>query len=131
MLKTLCAPGKGPRVVRLLEVVSSEDAVSVAQHTPRQSTGALLYGVLPKTACSVKRGIHQLSTKLPSLLHSCAGRKGAENPLPVPLCGRQGWHWGGGRAQDGLQTGQCVILTLAPFASLIAVSELVEREIIC
>lgn len=95
MSRALCAPGKAPRVVRLLEVVSSEDAVSVAQHTPRQSTGALLYGVLPKTACSVKRGIHQLSTKLPSLLHSSAGRKGAENPSAVPLRGRQGWHWGG------------------------------------
>lgn len=130
MSRALCAPGKAPRVVRLLEVVSSEDAVSVAQHTPRQSTGALLYGVLPKTACSVKRGIHQLSTKLPSLLHSSAGRKGAENPLAVPLRGRQGWHWGG-RAQDGLHTGQCEILTLAPFASLIVVSELVEMEIVC
>lgn len=38
---------------------------------------------------------------------------------------------GGGRAQDGLHTGQCEILTLAPFASLVAVSELVEMEIVC
>lgn len=48
-----------------------------------------------KTACSVKRGIYQLSSKLPSLLHSCGGgRDGSRNPLAVP--------GGRGRASTGV-----------------------------
>lgn len=38
-----------------LEVISSEDAVSMAQYTQQQSAGArLLHSALPKIACSVR-----------------------------------------------------------------------------
>lgn len=51
----LCVPGKGLTVDYFLEVISSEDVVSMAQYTQHQSAGAHpLYSVLPKIACSVK-----------------------------------------------------------------------------
>lgn len=94
----LCVPGKGLTVDYFLEVIGSEDVVSMAQYTQHQSAGArLLYSVLPKIACSLKWGISQLSIKLWSLLHSSGGRRGVENPSPAlrTVCGWQGWHWGG------------------------------------
>lgn len=51
----LCVPGKGLTVDCFLEVIGSEDVVSMAQYTQHQSAGArLLYSVLPKIACSLK-----------------------------------------------------------------------------
>ena len=51
----LCVPGKGLTVEYFVEVIGSEDMVSMAQYTEHQSAGAhLLRSVLPKIACSVK-----------------------------------------------------------------------------